>query len=30
MTEDEFVIIKYLRMVYTIDFEDLNAFKFQN
>lgn len=30
MTEDEFVMIKYLRMVYTIDFEDVNAFKFQN
>lgn len=30
MTEDEFVIIKHLRMVYTIDFEDVNAFKFQN
>ena len=30
MTEDEFVIIKYLRMVYTIDFEDENAYKFQS
>ena len=30
MTEDEFVIIKYLRMVYTIDFEDVNAYKFQS